>query len=99
MENEKVLQVIFGAIDEINEQCPEGQRLTKSVNTVLFGEGGKLDSLGLVSLIVATEQKIEEEFDRSLTLADEQAMSQKTSPFRTVSTLSAYISTRLGEKE
>ena len=99
MENEKIIHVIFGAIDEINEQYPEGQRLTKSVDTELFGEKGKLDSLGLVSLIVATEQKIEEEFDRSLTLADEKAMSQKTSPFKTVSTLSAYISTCLREKE
>lgn len=90
--NEKVIQAIFDAIDEINEQYPEEQRLTKSADTVLFGESGKLDSLGLVNLVVATEQRLEEIFDVSLTLADEKAMSQKNSPFRTVGTLAEYIS-------
>ena len=97
--NEKVIQAIFDAIDEINEQYPEEQRLTKSADTVLFGESGKLDSLGLVNLVVATEQRLEEIFDVSLTLADEKAMSQKNSPFRTVGTLAEYISNLLKEAE
>ena len=98
VDNEKVIQAIFDAIDEINEQyAEEQQRLTKLADTVLFGESGKLDSLGLVNLIVATEQRLEELFDVSLTLADEKAMSQKNSPFRTVGTLAEYISKLLEE--
>ena len=98
-DNEKFIQAIFYAIDEINEQLPEKKQiLTKSVDTVLFGESGKLDSLGLVSLIVATEQRLEELFEVYLTLADEKAMSQKNSPFRTVGTLAEYISKLMEEK-
>ncbi len=97
-DNEKFIQAIFVTIDEVNEQLPEEQRLTKSIDTVLFGESGKLDSLGLVNLIVATEQRLEELFEVSLTLADEKAISQKNSPFRTVGTLAEYISKLMEEK-
>ena len=94
---EKIAQAIFAAIDEINEQFPEEQHITKTLDTVLFGEAGMLDSLGLVNLIVATEEKLEELLDVSLALASEKAMSQKNSPFRTVSSLAGYISQLMKE--
>lgn len=97
--NDKIFQTIFAAIDEINEQFEEKQRLPKAIDTVLFGASSTLDSLGLVNLIVATEQRLEEIFNLTLTLADERAMSQKNSPFRTVETLAEYISTLLPEKQ
>jgi acyl carrier protein len=93
-----VIQLIFDAIDEINEQLPEEQQLTKSVDMVLFGESGSLDSLGLVNFIVTIEQALEDHFDICVTLADEKAMSLKNSPFRTVETLGEYICKRLEEK-
>ncbi len=96
--NEKVIQAILGAIDEVNQQLPKEQRLEKSIDTVLFGESGKLDSLGLVTLIVATEQKIEEEHGATITLADENAMSQENSPFKTIGTLADYVTFLLKEK-
>ena len=96
IKNEKIIQVIFSAIDEVNQQLPKEQQLEKSIDTVLFSSSGKLDSLGLVNLIVATEQRIEEEFDVTITLADERAMSQENSPFRTIGTLADYISFLLG---
>lgn len=95
---EYVIRVVFDAIDEVNEQIPHGQRLEKSVDTILFGQSGKLDSLGLVDLIVTTERKIEEEFGVTVALADERALSQKNSPFRTVASLAGYIVTLLTEK-
>jgi len=53
----------------------------KSPDLVLYGGAGKLDSIGLVNLIVATEQRLEDIFEISLTLADEKSMSQRNSPF------------------
>jgi len=90
-EKDQVLEVLYAALEELNEQLPEEHRLEKSKNTVLFGEAGKLDSLGLVNLIVLVEQKIEETFGRPVTLADERAMSERNSPFRTVDTFADYI--------
>ncbi len=59
-------------------------------DTPLFGSEGVLDSLGLVSLIVAVEQGIEDRFGMGVTLADEKALSQRHSPYRTVRTLADY---------
>jgi len=94
-----VTEVVFTAIDELNEQLADGERLDKSSSTVLFGRGSNLDSLGLVSLIVGIEQGLADHFGREMTLADEKAMSQRSSPFRTVSTLVDYIVLRLEEAE
>jgi acyl carrier protein len=58
--------------------------------TKLFGSHGVFDSMGLVTLIVAVEESISEKFGVEVTLADERAMSQKRSPFLTISSLSAY---------
>ena len=66
-------------------------------DTELFGENGVLDSMGLVTLVVAVEQAIEDRFDRSVALADEKALSQANSPYRTVTTLADYAVGQLGD--
>ncbi len=62
-----------------------------SEGTFLIGQGAVLDSLGLVNLVLEVEQRLEAEHDLTLVLADERAMSQKHSPFRSVGTLTDYI--------
>ena len=49
-------------------------------------------------MVVAVEQNIEDEFDVTIRLADERAMSLETSPFKTVGTLTDYIEMILEEK-
>ena len=98
MANEKILNAIYDAVDEINELNPEEQQIQKDVNAVLFGESANLDSLGLVNLVVAAEQNLEEALGVDLTLADEKAMSQRRSPFRTIGTLAEYVETLLKEE-
>ncbi len=95
--NKKIVETIFGVIDNINQRLPNEERLEKSVDTVLFGTSGKLDSLGFVQLIVAVEQGIEKEFGAIVTLANDQAMTQRNSPFRTVGTLAEYIQLLLNQ--
>ena len=94
---EQVSHVIFDMLDEINEQLPVEKRLPKSKETILLGKNGKLDSLGLVNLIVATEQRVEDELGVTITLADEKAMSQEVSPFKSLNTLIHYITQLLEE--
>ncbi len=48
-----------------------------SIDAILFGKSGKLDSLGLVNLIITIEQKIEEKLGTTTTVAHERAMSKK----------------------
>ena len=93
-----IIDLIFETIDTINEELTGEMKLEKSTHTALFGQGCKLDSLGLINLIVAVEQNIEDEFDITITLADERSMSQKHSPFRTVGSLVDYIEMLLKEE-
>ena len=65
-------------------------------NSRLFGKGGLLDSMGLVSLIVAVEQEIDDRFGVAVALADEKALSRSSSPYLTVSTLADYAAERIG---
>ncbi len=76
----------------------EGYRLamregTASVNreTRLFGPAGVLDSLGLVSVLVEIEQRVADLGVGPVSLMDDRAMSQTSSPFRTVESLAAYL--------
>ncbi len=61
-------------------------------DTRLFGKEGLLDSIGLVSLVVAVEQEIEDRHSVSVALADERALSLTKSPYRTIGTLAEYAS-------
>lgn len=96
-QRDSIRTAIYEVIDEINKELPAAQQLEKSSETVLFGQNAKLDSLGLVSLVVATEQKIEDTYGKPVVLTDERAMSQRNSPFRSVATLVEYIDTLLNE--
>ena len=58
--------------------------------TALMGRTGLLDSVALVSLVVGVEAALEEDHGVTVSLTDERAFSQRTSPFRTVGTLAAY---------
>jgi acyl carrier protein len=64
---------------------------------VLVGNEAVLDSLGVVSLIVEIEQRLEIEHDVSVTLANDKAMSQRNSPFRTVGVLADYMCSLIQE--
>ena len=96
---QNVINSIYTAIDEFNMVAEEPKRLDKSPDTILFGEEGRLDSLGLVSLIMEIEGQIQIDFDTTITLADERAMSRLNSPFRSVDSLAGYIVEILDEKE
>lgn len=97
MNRENVTRLIYGVIDDLNAQFPDESKLEKRSSFVLFGDSGSLDSLGLVSLIVAVEDKINEEYGFTISLADEKAMSQESSPFKTIGTLVEYLSVLIND--
>ena len=94
---DKILEAVYDAVREVNEQIDEDKQLELSSETILVGDGSNLDSIGLVSLIVTAEQNIEDMFGLSLTLADEKALSQEQSPFRTVGSLVDYVELLINE--
>lgn len=95
----KLIELIIVQAEELNEGLKIQIDVASGENAALFGEGGVLKSIELVNLIVAVEQAVEDEFNVFLTLADEKAMSQKRSPFRTIGALAEYIEKRMQEEE
>lgn len=94
----RVLDFVYSVLREFNDsQDDDSSRLPLAEDTPLFGQDGYLDSLGLVNLIVLTEQKLEDEFQLSVSVADERALSLESSPFANVATFTAYIETLLKE--
>lgn len=97
MDREKIIQVLFEVVDNLNRQLPPEQKLQKTVETVITGANSRLDSLGLINLVVATEQKMEDEFGVTVTLTDDALWASEDGPFRTLGTLADYLSYRIEE--
>lgn len=91
---DEIVELIIETAAELGEdEMGTSERLT--ADSRLFGEDGILDSMALVTLVIAVEQAIEEKYDSSAGLADEKALSQKNSPYRTVSTLAEYAASQI----
>lgn len=88
---EKIENIIYEVLKEINEELENETFLNPNLKTKLYGGSGAMDSLALVSFIADVEDRISETFDKNIVLADEKAMSAKTSPFRNIESLSTYI--------
>jgi acyl carrier protein len=99
MSKDEVLNLVYRVIDTTNRHLPPGKAIVKSPDAVLFGDAGNLDSLGLVNLIVNLEDEIHTSLGVPILLADEKAMSQTKSPFRTVASLAEYLSILINETQ
>lgn len=96
---DKIENIILKTLQELNEELENDSLVAPTMQTRLYGGSGALDSLALVSLIADVEEKISDEFDVDIVLADEKAMSAKTSPFRSVESLVLYIENLLANNE
>ena len=88
---EKIYKIIVSSMTE-NTNLLENDL---NDDTPIFGAKSNIDSLGLVTLLINIEQKIEDEMNVNITIADERAMSQKNSPFRTIKSLTDFITDKL----
>jgi acyl carrier protein len=95
---DRILEALYRAVDAIAPELPRGRKLAKSPDTVLLGDASPLDSLGLVNLIVAVEQSVEEEFGTPLSLLDEAQLSPEDSPLRSLGALADHLQLRLQEQ-
>ena len=89
--------IIYPVIDEFNPTLPADRQLAKDPDTELFGTDNGLESIQLVSFVVAVEDHILDTMGNDLVLADEKAMSRRNSPFRNLAALAEYIAELLGE--
>jgi acyl carrier protein len=91
-----ILQLVYLSVDEINLELDS--KLEKKESENIFSANSKLDSMGLVNFIMDVEERIQDHFKLELTLADDKAMSQIRSPFRTIASLVEYIEGLINNK-
>jgi acyl carrier protein len=98
-ETGRIEEIIFATIDEFNEFQTPDKQIDRSSAAVLFGSGGRLDSHGLVVFIVAVEERLAARLGVDLTITDDHAMSEASSPFRTVRSLTEYVRERINGRQ
>ena len=87
----QIEELILGALNDVNEEQPEDERIEVGPNTPLFGPNAQIDSLALVSVIVDVETALNVDYDLPISLTDDRAMTREISPFDDVQTLKDYI--------
>lgn len=95
--NARIDQLLHAALRDLGEELGRPELASAGDDFRLFGAKSVLDSMALVSLIADVEGRLATELGRTVVLADERAMSQARSPFRTVASLREHIAARLAE--
>lgn len=93
LERSAVVSLIVTSVKEALAlaQGDAAEAIPVNEQTFLIGEGAVLDSLGLVTAVLEIERRLADEHEVVMVLADERAMSQKHSPFRSVQSLADYV--------
>jgi acyl carrier protein len=90
IDQKAALEIVLSALREAVDQNG-GDTSVVNDDTVIVGPDAVIDSIGVVSLIVDIEQRLEMDHQVSVTLASDRAMSQRNSPFRTPAVLAEHI--------
>jgi acyl carrier protein len=88
---EEITQMILKALRGLRTSRGKRRMAAISPTTRLYGHGSDIDSLGLVQLLIDVEERVSDRYGVPVSLADEKAMSQAHSPFRSVDSLAQYL--------
>ena len=83
----QVFNIIEKAISELNEELDYESLKNVDENTPIFGGEEGIDSLSLVIVVTHVESEIYNQFEKSVSLTSEKAMSMQNSPYKNVGTL------------
>lgn len=90
MTQAEIEALIIQAIVELNKQLGPEDKITPASDTILVGDGGKLDSLGLITLMVAIEEACAEK-GLTVLLVDGLMNDENAAHYLSVGALSAWI--------
>lgn len=94
----KIKKIIHEILETIGETDDIAEIKSVTEKTVLMGEGGVLDSASLIFMVSELEERIEGEFGKKITIADESMFSRK-SPFQNVGALADYLLSLLEKRD
>lgn len=87
----RIASTITQCIEQLNKQLPAASRLSTTADTILIGDGGQLDSLGVITLFVNIEQELESKHGLSSALFDTVTSEDSMDSMSTVEKLVQWI--------
>jgi acyl carrier protein len=88
---DELRQIVDAALDEINELLPFESQLAKDNGSLLLGEGGKLDSMGAITLVVALSCGLEKRYGHSAELSENPEIFVPDGVLKSVGTLLDFL--------
>ena len=85
------LEIVYEAVNEINSQVAEEDKIELSSGTPLMSDGSKVDSLQLITLLGEVELLVEKHLGKSIVLVDEAVFSASEKPLSTLGSLANYV--------
>lgn len=79
----------------LNADLPAQDRFAVDDRTVIMGEGGVLDSLGIANFIVQLEEQMEQTFGHAATLSDQDLMQLFEGEVATIEVVARQLHQRL----
>lgn len=97
MDQTAALELVYGALAAANELRAEADAIPLEPDVRLAGEGGLLDSLGLATLLMTVEARVEDATGRAINLLDAavEDASGGFGPLETPTTLAAFVVAQL----
>ena len=92
----RLFGVLKRALADVNSVLPAGQKIVMAADTLLIGDDGSLDSMGLINLIVAIEGEVEKEFGVRMSIADRMLVAAATQAV-TLGHVRDLLETELGD--
>ncbi len=86
-----IATIVLETLRELGEDIKNTDLLTADETTRLFGARSPLDSMNLVNFIADVEERLSDDLEIDITLANQSAMSRTHSPFHRVSSCIDYI--------
>jgi acyl carrier protein len=91
MTKNQIYEIVIATFKTVIADNESATSIEPNNNIILMGQESPFDSVDLVTFIVSLEQNIEEEYSLEITLADDRAMSQEISPFKSIGSICDYI--------
>jgi acyl carrier protein len=94
-----IATIVLETLRELGEDIEKPELVSADESTRLFGARSTLDSMNLVNFIADVEERISDDFEIDITLANQSAMSRTHSPFRRVSSCIDYTMELITENQ
>jgi hypothetical protein len=97
MDFQVALDVVYDALNVVNSIRPAEDAVSRSPDVVLAGDGGCLDSLGLVTMTLSIERRVAEITGQDISLFNDDDFESQLASLRTPSTIAQLILEKLSD--